>query len=759
MKKINYLYTVLLSLFGVVFCASCSDELEIAGEHGQLTEDDFKYEYTLSILPEETATRSFSSDWADGTVLYCTFDSPSGYILGKATYSKSADTWSIATNSALTNEGYQCSLYYFENLPANAQVSMHDDYGNNQWIIETNQFTIPYVLESNYKIVGNNVTVCGNLSPRESIRFKGAPGTKIEIVNGAYGQNDSFCSQMYLSPWSWFNYGSSNEWQPITIGSDGYSQYVYLPFANYSDNSNTLYIKVNNDDIFAHELYSDMFIIDENNNRTKRIVFNTPSADSHKGWGLLRQIDGNEYLLYEEGNATLCKVSNRETVTSFIVPSSVYYKRKDYTITAIGNAFQHANQLQSVTLPNTITHLYSDTFWGCNNLTSIQLPNSLQYIGNSCFGATGLTEVNIPNSVTYLGQNSFGSCSNLHTVYLPEGIEELQGSTFNYCTSLSTIVWPANSNIKRIEYSCFRYTDLTEITIPEGVQRIANDVFSDCYKLKKVSFPSTLKSIDTNVFMGSSSLEELTLNSKHLSIRVYDNTFDSSIYSTCKLYVFGPLVNQYKANWPWNNFANIVAIPGTENAQSTAGNYVDLGLPSGTLWADRNVGAYSVEDGGEFYAWGETETKYVFDWNSYKFGSDYSLSKYCDYSGYGNVDNKRELDPEDDAATANWGDGWVTPTSDQLRELMDKCSWTYKKQNGVFGFEAKGPNGKTIFFADFGCKYGQNINNDNMIMSRNGCNLWSNFLALWYNDYNKRMDIYIAGSDRIYGMSVRPVRK
>ena len=80
--------------------------------------------------------------------------------------------------------------------------------------------------------------------------------------------------------------------------------------------------------------------------------------------------------------------------------------------------------------------------------------------------------------------------------------------------------------------------------------------------------------------------------------------------------------------------------------------YVDLGLPSGTLWATCNVGADNPEDYGNYYAWGETEPKDTYSWSNYKHGngSDFDVSKK-----YNRTDSHINLAPVDDAATVNWG--------------------------------------------------------------------------------------------------------
>ncbi|MBQ6190665.1 MAG: Ig-like domain-containing protein [Bacteroidaceae bacterium] len=105
--------------------------------------------------------------------------------------------------------------------------------------------------------------------------------------------------------------------------------------------------------------------------------------------------------------------------------------------------------------------------------------------------------------------------------------------------------------------------------------------------------------------------------------------------------------------------------------------YVDLGLPSGTLWATCNVGAETPEDYGNYYAWGETVPKEEYTYNNYAHWSMsddnryLTISKYCLDEYFGKVDNLIELMPEDDAATADWGEGWQIPSSEQIGELMD----------------------------------------------------------------------------------------
>lgn len=140
--------------------------------------------------------------------------------------------------------------------------------------------------------------------------------------------------------------------------------------------------------------------------------------------------------------------------------------------------------------------------------------------------------------------------------------------------------------------------------------------------------------------------------------------------------------------------------------------YVDLGLS--VKWATCNVGADSPEDYGDYFAWGETEPKSDYDWDTYKWcRGDYdNLTKYCTKGIYGTVDNKTQLDLSDDAAHVNWGGSWRMPTYDELNELKEKCTWTWITQNGVKGYKVTSKtNGRSIFLPAAGYRDDSSLNN------------------------------------------------
>lgn len=132
-------------------------------------------------------------------------------------------------------------------------------------------------------------------------------------------------------------------------------------------------------------------------------------------------------------------------------------------------------------------------------------------------------------------------------------------------------------------------------------------------------------------------------------------------------------------------------------------SYVDLGLPSGTLWATYNIGAHVPEEYGNYYAWGETETKTTYQPNNYKYcygGDMYKLTKYCcnpkrGYNGF--TDDLTVLLPSDDAATVNWGSNWRMPTREEWNELLNRTTHTTTTLNGVNGWLFTASNGNSIF--------------------------------------------------------------
>lgn len=136
--------------------------------------------------------------------------------------------------------------------------------------------------------------------------------------------------------------------------------------------------------------------------------------------------------------------------------------------------------------------------------------------------------------------------------------------------------------------------------------------------------------------------------------------------------------------------------------------YVDLGLPSGTLWATYNVGATSPYEKGWYFAWGETEPREDFSWESYKFFIDYHVDSDGQWAVLQNIGTDIS-GTEYDAARYQWGNGWRLPNEQERYELRMLC-WNNGSsvENGVRGVRIHGPNEHSIFLpvCGFGLWYG-----------------------------------------------------
>ena len=181
--------------------------------------------------------------------------------------------------------------------------------------------------------------------------------------------------------------------------------------------------------------------------------------------------------------------------------------------------------------------------------------------------------------------------------------------------------------------------------------------------------------------------------------------------------------------------------------------YVDLGLPSKTLWATTNIGASSPEGFGYYFAWGETTTKSTYSWSNYQYCSGTSET----VQDLGTTISGTKYD----AARANWGSEWQMPTYEQINELVVECGLEVKTYNGVKCMVFIGPNGNTLYFPCPGYKY------DSYYVSQNSITYyWGGSKDIEGNNDAKATALYIKNGSRVEstvaqrrtGLPIRPVR-
>jgi hypothetical protein len=186
---------------------------------------------------------------------------------------------------------------------------------------------------------------------------------------------------------------------------------------------------------------------------------------------------------------------------------------------------------------------------------------------------------------------------------------------------------------------------------------------------------------------------------------------------------------------------------------------VDLGLPSGLMWRKYNVGANSEYEKGNYYAWGETVTKQDYYFPTYKWGEYIENGYKSHYTKYNETDKLTLLQPEDDAATANLGENYRTPTPKEWEELLAECTWevattTNKNNKTVIDYwKVVGPNGNFIILPSAGYYFVDKWK------SYSSCYQSASEKAiLWEIDETNEMP-NMFNVKREYGYPVRPVLK
>lgn len=218
----------------------------------------------------------------------------------------------------------------------------------------------------------------------------------------------------------------------------------------------------------------------------------------------------------------------------------------------------------------------------------------------------------------------------------------------------------------------------TELTLQVGQQfELIATILPENATNKQVSWASSARSYQLSLADNGLScvLGALAACEATITVRSADNP--AELYATCK-----------------------VTVTGGSSGDSSE-EVVDLGLPSGLKWRGWNVGASKPEEYGNYYAWAETSPKSNYNSSNYKYPATNLGDGMIVYAKYDSTpihgDGKTVLEPEDDAATANLGNGWRTPTFNEFKELREKCTWAWTTRNGVNGMLVTGPNGKSIF--------------------------------------------------------------
>lgn len=189
---------------------------------------------------------------------------------------------------------------------------------------------------------------------------------------------------------------------------------------------------------------------------------------------------------------------------------------------------------------------------------------------------------------------------------------------------------------------------------------------------------------------------------------------------------------------------------------------VDLG--GSVLWAPYNVGASKPTEYGDYFAWGETSPKTIYNWDSYEYcngvvGTYPQLTKYNTSSKYGTVDNKTVIETSDDVAAQKWKGNWRMPTLDEMKELLTECTCTWVsnyKDTNVSGYEIT-TSDNSIFLPAAG-----RYINSSVESSAEYVYYWANSIHSGDDRSNDMFGysdgLYTSSIYRYYGYTIRPVK-
>lgn len=669
MKRYFTVCIVTVACLVATLCNSCTVEEPISAD---------TYTYTMRIDAvlsgfDGSATRS-AYDWPDGAKLYVQFHEGENRVQGFAEYSESNDWWTVTTRTGLSNVGSgTCEAYYFEHsaefvdvVELSANVPVYQD------------------VAGSYICDGNGLFVSLALTPRTGrIRFCGEVGRSFTVSGLTHLSTYEISSN---------NFSSTSKSLSLTVSEDGYTPYLY---ASFPEASRTMGI-VDGDMEYTRECTESVLAIGKSGCMT------IPTTTAHDGWtvdesAMADAIDlglsvkwaswnvgadsPEDYGDYFAWGETTTKSSYSSSLLSDVLDNSISGLKSLGIIDANGNltaAYDAAtvNWGDEWRIPTSdeIKELVNNCTWRWTTQNGVYGYKVVGPNGNSIF----LPAAGNRDYASLYGAGSYG----YYWSATPRGeyiwVYSLDFSNSSYSNntnfdfygfSVRPVYGPARPSIS---VTTGEATDITDYGATLGGIVSNSDEPVTCGIIYDIS--STLSSTSGTMLSTSSSGE--------FSIDVTGLSPNTTYYYCAYVVVDGEYT-----------YGEVLSFT-TESETITVGDAIDLGLS--VKWASWNVGATAPEEYGGYYAWGETEVK-----------DDYSVDTYLYYLNGVYVDLGADISgTEYDVAHVKWGDGWRMPTLNEIKELINNCTWSWTTQNDINGYKVTGSNGNSIFLPAAGYRVG-----------------------------------------------------
>lgn len=208
------------------------------------------------------------------------------------------------------------------------------------------------------------------------------------------------------------------------------------------------------------------------------------------------EVDGIYYMFV--GNTAFVTHGDNPYHGNVVIPASVFYNGKSYTVTGIDQAtFKECYDLKNVVIGNSVMTIGNEAFAYCGELKSVNIPKYVNYIGDEAFNeCSSLTSIDIPNSVTYLGNLAFFCCYSLANLTIGNSVTTIGAMAFAGCSSLTSLDIP--NSVTSIYWSAFAgCSNLSSITIGKSLSYFPTDAFSGCKNLTSITVASDNQTYDS----------------------------------------------------------------------------------------------------------------------------------------------------------------------------------------------------------------------------------------------------------------------
>lgn len=232
------------------------------------------------------------------------------------------------------------------------------------------------------------------------------------------------------------------------------------------------------------------------------------------------EIDGLYYEVnLENMTATLVAGENKQS-GEIVIPASVSYKGREFSVTSIKGAFLDNRELIKVILPQSIESLGDRAFKGCSSLQGISGLNNITELGIACFeSCTSLTIIDLPEGLKKIGSYAFAGCEGLSAISIPNAVSSIGSYAFSDCSSLSYIQLP--SMITELSQGLFEgCSSLDNLEIPHSIVTIKDNVFAGCKEMSSIIIPTNLQQIGNGVFNGCISLTQISIEATSSQLSV-----------------------------------------------------------------------------------------------------------------------------------------------------------------------------------------------------------------------------------------------